>query len=59
MFPEFLISVGIMFQILGPRYLKLFTPLLTVQIGPVVKSLFVIEDCRVYFVVQIIHSLCD
>ena len=37
-FPEFFISGGIMFQILGPRYLKLFRPLLTVLIGPVVKS---------------------
>ena len=40
MFPEFLISGGTMFQILGPRYLKLFRPLLTVLIGPAVKSVW-------------------
>ena len=37
MFPEYLILGGIMFQILGHRYLKLFRPLLTVLIGPGVK----------------------
>ena len=36
MFPEFLISGGIMFLILVPRYLKLSRPLLTVLIGLVV-----------------------
>ena len=38
MFPEYLISGAIMIQILGPRYLQLFRPLLTVLIGPVVQS---------------------
>ena len=38
MFPEFLISGGIMLQILGPKYLKLFRSLITVLIGHVVKS---------------------
>ena len=37
MFPEFLISGSIMFQVLGPIYIKLFRPLLTVLIGPIVK----------------------
>ena len=55
MFPEFLMSGGAMFQILGPRFFKLLRPLLTVLIGPVVKSA-VIKDCKLYFVAQIIHS---
>ena len=38
MFPEFLISGGMVFKILGLRYLKLFRPLLIVPVGPVVKS---------------------
>ena len=38
MFPEIVTSGSIMFQISGPRYLKVFRPLLTVLIGPVVKS---------------------
>ena len=46
MFPEFLVSIGIMFQILGPRYLKLFRPLLAVLTGPVVKS---VCDKRILF----------
>ena len=54
MFPEFLISGGVIFQILGPKHLKSFRPILTVIIDPVVKSM--IKDCRVYFVIRIIHS---
>ena len=38
MFPEFLISGGIMFKILGSRYLRLFKPLLIVPVGPIMKS---------------------
>ena len=37
LFPDFLVSGG-MFQILGPSYLEFFRPLLTVIIGPVVRS---------------------
>ena len=51
MFLEFLISGGVIFQILGPKHLKGFRPMI---IDPVVKSM--IKDCRVYFVVRIIHS---
>ena len=54
MFPEFLISGGVIFQSLGPKHLKSFRPILTVIIDPVVKSM--IKDCRVYFVIRIIHS---
>ena len=35
--PEFLISGSIMFQVLGSIYIKIFRPLLTVLIGPIVK----------------------
>ena len=54
-FSDFPISDGIMFQVLGPRYLKLLRPLLTALIGPVVESVCD-RSCRVYFFVQIIHS---
>ena len=37
MFPEFLISGGKTSKILSPSYFKLFRPLLTVLIDPVVK----------------------
>ena len=39
MFVEFLIAGSIVFQVLGPRYLKHFTALLAVLSGPVVKSI--------------------
>ena len=37
MFPKFLISGSIIFQVLGPMYVKIFRQLLTVLIGPIVK----------------------
>ena len=52
-FLEIPISGGVMFQILDPRYLKHFRPLLTVLIGPVVKFA---RHQKLYFVVRIIHS---
>ena len=52
-FPEIAISGGVMFQILDPRFPKLFRPLLLVLIGPVVKCA---SHRKLYFVVRIIHS---